>query len=73
METTTTTTSAENKAKVEEQKGAKTPKEMDLYSFLDTHKLTRAERSYYEKHNKSLKGEEKTSAEWSKIIKFIHK
>lgn len=46
-------------------------KKIDLSTFLDMQKLTRAERSYYTKHYRSEIGE-KTVAEWSKIVKFIH-
>lgn len=47
-------------------------KKIDMFTYLDTATLTRAERSYYEKHYASYKGLEKTSIEWLEIIKFIH-
>lgn len=43
-----------------------------LFDFLDTCKLSRAERSYYEKHYTSFANKQETLASWSKIIKFIH-
>ena len=58
--TTTTTTVVEKVQKI------------DIFAFLDTNRLTRAERSYYEKHYASYKGEEKSIGEWQKVIKFIH-
>lgn len=61
MSTTTTTTTKPEASK-----------KIDLFSFLDTRTLTRAERSYYTKHNKSYADQEKTIAEWEKVIKFIH-
>ncbi len=58
VKTTTTTAAAE--------------KVVDISSFLDTNRLTRAERSYYEKHLACHKGELKTISDWRKIIQFIH-
>jgi len=63
MTTTTTTT----KEKVKEQR------KIDIFALLDTQALTRAERSYYEKHYKEqYKDQSNTIEEWLKIIKFIH-
>lgn len=49
-----------------------TVKKVDLFTFLDRFKLTRAERSYYEKHYKDSNNEPKSVGSWEKIIKFVH-
>ena len=51
----------------------KTEKKIFLYDYLDGLGLTRAERSYYQKHYNHLRDEEKTVVEWVKIIKLVHK
>lgn len=47
-------------------------KKVDLYTFLDRFNLTRAERSYYEKHYKERNNEPRSVGSWEKIIKFVH-
>lgn len=51
----------------------KAEKKIFLYDYLDGLGLTRAERSYYQKHYNHLRDDEKTVAEWVKIIKIVHK
>lgn len=60
MSTTTTTTKSPDK-----------DRKLNVFEYLDTVKLTRAERSYYEKHYKQ-DNQDRTIDQWSKIIKFIH-
>ena len=54
--TTTTTTTKQEK--------------IGLSAFLDTQRLTRAERSYYLKHYQT--DDVKTLNEWLKTVKFTH-
>ena len=59
MENTTTTTTTKQV-------------KINLSSFLDMKALTRAEKTYYEKHNADLANSTKTVKDWEKSIKFIH-
>lgn len=62
MDTTTTTTI--------KTVSSDTSKKIFLNDFLDLYSLTRAERSYYLKHNAASTSEQKTIGEWEKRIKI---
>ena len=45
---------------------------LSFSTYLDGQGLSRAQRSFYEKHYKQFVEKENSTKEWNKIVNFIH-
>jgi hypothetical protein len=47
-------------------------KKLTVFEYLDKQRLTRAQRSFYQKQYKEFENQQNSLKEWNKIVKFVH-